>query len=907
GQDGKKYSHGESEPYGPKFKQGDVIGCGFDWDSRSVFFTLNGRNLGIAFMNIETKGSLALYPAIGLHDPSEVVAVNLGDKPFRFNLDEFVESEKQKTLLEIEVVDVPPPHVHALIQEYLLHSGYKETLLAFHPETNSKKASVIPQIHNGDILEKSLVIRNDIQQEILAGNIFAAKSKLVSHFPSLFAPLDSESTRLLDLFFKCQEFIETCRRRTPIALHPVSEDESVVVGKFNKKRKGSDSGYSATPSKKLRASLDEQPQQFTTNPDIQQEQDWDALMAEFLHSELGPLNEYYSQEARAESASVLNLLEIVAGLAAYENPFTCPQKHLLHKDNRRNLADAVNVAILDQWTQGTPTLLVSLQASYTLHYTPRSSTEQFIMLLLANSAVPWKIGEKVTPILAESNLFRLVAYSYAKVEDLKMLEGVGAEKEALVKRLKAGVLVSLLFHSRKKIKSFADGALNLIDTILDIEKDETILTLAHIIKPFLADSNPGISFDIPISPSLAKAVDDVKDLLSKHDINFCPTFYRYLSPSVSNELLKTRIAKSDFRVQNTWILEEPLESSSSPPPDILSTVKIMNYSNKAVFGPQLSFKAGEDLESLLKAREARRRVWKDYDVMRVTPASATFPPTLTTPTSTTLPHHSTAMTPTSSTLPTASAAASSAAATLAQGGAAKRPVPVKRPSTTLKPRGGAALHQTKKIMMLDDSFVQNEEKAKFEEKKKQEDAIAAEAARKRKEAEDKKWAVQHAKEQKEKELLEKKLQRERTIEERKQRELEEKAKREEERIQREESRRLREEEDRLREERRKQPQVSPVKADLPPIPASTPVSVLNVPSADSVLGADSGNVTEDDRKLVQTFLSGHYDKSTPNREIKLNEAIVTDPSTGVTQVHTMFLVLDYEAAKWRKVKRKRKI
>ena len=69
--------------YGPTFDIDDVVGCGILVDSMSVFFTINGRFLGIAESCLPNQ---IWYPTIGLHSENEEVEVNFGQKPFVYNI-----------------------------------------------------------------------------------------------------------------------------------------------------------------------------------------------------------------------------------------------------------------------------------------------------------------------------------------------------------------------------------------------------------------------------------------------------------------------------------------------------------------------------------------------------------------------------------------------------------------------------------------------------------------------------------------------------------------------------------------------------------------------------------------------------------------------------------------------------
>lgn len=320
GEDGKKYNEStRGESYSEPFSTGDVVGCGIHYGKQEVFFTKNGKFLGIAFKKV--KG--IFYPAVGLHSPGEIVMANFSQKPFKFDLEGMISEQKEKIMQEVNAYSVLSSDLNCVIRSYLIHYGYEDTIKSFdcavgmtmpstpvHVSSNINKnnndcspspidaknrASTGRNYRNGVELEEernssfmlmkvdgdsvgdramnSLHIRSVIRMLILRGEIDEALKFILEYFPDI--------NRYLDAMFSihCQQFIELVKHR--------KLDDSI---RFAQQML---SGF-----------------QFQLSP------------------------------------SQSSLLQEALGLLAYEDPFNSPVSYLLQLQQRESVADLVNGYIL---------------------------------------------------------------------------------------------------------------------------------------------------------------------------------------------------------------------------------------------------------------------------------------------------------------------------------------------------------------------------------------------------------------------------------------------------------------------------------------------------------------------------------------------------------------------------------
>ncbi|GJQ14119.1 hypothetical protein GpartN1_g5910.t1 [Galdieria partita] len=180
GQDGKIKTHGSvAMNYAAPYQQGDVIGCGYLFETRQIFFTKNGVMLGMAFSQVESH----LYASVSLHRLNEKVSFRFGrlddaKSPFVFSKDFWRNEWKESHRKQIQEIDLSPGISLEYVADYLLRCGYQQTFQALKLNTDG-------MLSYRALLEDSVELRGKVRQYIMQGQIEQAISFVNEHRPSL--------------------------------------------------------------------------------------------------------------------------------------------------------------------------------------------------------------------------------------------------------------------------------------------------------------------------------------------------------------------------------------------------------------------------------------------------------------------------------------------------------------------------------------------------------------------------------------------------------------------------------------------------------------------------------------------------------------------------------------------------
>ncbi|CAG9537828.1 unnamed protein product [Cercopithifilaria johnstoni] len=230
GDDGNFFcSSGTGHAYGPTFKMNDVIGCGVDFVRKSIFFTKNGRHLGIAIMEVENV--VDLYPMIGLQKHGAIADSNFGQYPFKYDIEQEFKDARNYTYEQICQVVLPQAKtgwMDRAISSWLLHEGYGRALAAFkkHADQNLDETGDV-QMERGeeessDMLERRRVYPfTELKQMILDGEVGKAIDRARALCPDLL-----EQNKELALLLNCQYYVEIYAKANNIIISSVSSLDS---------------------------------------------------------------------------------------------------------------------------------------------------------------------------------------------------------------------------------------------------------------------------------------------------------------------------------------------------------------------------------------------------------------------------------------------------------------------------------------------------------------------------------------------------------------------------------------------------------------------------------------------------------------------------------------------------------
>ncbi|KAF2234106.1 SPRY-domain-containing protein [Viridothelium virens] len=330
--------------YGPRFANGDVIGCGVNFRTGSAFFTKNGVNLGTAFNDIGRDKPY--YPSVGMKKAGDYLQVNFGDKPFVFDIDGMMRDEKAIIREEISKANTSTLHspfdesalIQELIAQFLAHDGYVETAKAFAEEVRDEsrllKTNISQGVRGNDPEEDvDAIHRQQIRASILEGDIDQALKLTSAYYPSVLR--DNEN-----IYFKlrCRKFIEmirTCSMLSSASTFP---------------RKPAPNGFSRKGKNALPQEMDVD-SHFSGDTDNWDSMDTEGSDTNAKYSSLTRETIEYGQELNSEFSSdprreVQKALQDTFALIAYTDATQSNLASLLEVSGRVPVAEELNSAIL---------------------------------------------------------------------------------------------------------------------------------------------------------------------------------------------------------------------------------------------------------------------------------------------------------------------------------------------------------------------------------------------------------------------------------------------------------------------------------------------------------------------------------------------------------------------------------
>ncbi|TGZ77704.1 SPRY-domain-containing protein [Ascodesmis nigricans] len=356
GDEGESFCYGKKSSYGPAFDSQDVIGCGVNFRTRTAFFTKNGNNLGVAFRDINPRKK-KFYPVVGFKRTGETVRVNFGQDKFVFDIDQYMQKEKEDAYAQIyknpPVQKLCPPLeetalIQALISQYLSHECFVETARAFAEVVKNENrtleipdspitAAILNTKHETDAAH-----RQTIRNAIVQGNIIRALKLTKRLYPNVLQDNDLcfrlHRRRLLEMFREISERVE-------------NESENLANGDSADQKSHHHSGDEMEVDEPMAEEatwdimdMDDDNENGSTGQHIQNVDTLDGVVKYARQ-----LRVQFHADTRPE---IKKSLDEVFSLIAYLDPKSSVMAHLLDESERLKDAEMLNSAILRSQNKG---------------------------------------------------------------------------------------------------------------------------------------------------------------------------------------------------------------------------------------------------------------------------------------------------------------------------------------------------------------------------------------------------------------------------------------------------------------------------------------------------------------------------------------------------------------------------